>query len=220
MNQYNTNYTSIALILLLSIAVIYRSWKNKRTANSFCISLMECTDSLDKHAIVGGCVRLCDIAIAAGIDSMISESAIEACRNNRIFHTLYAGYKAYAGNQSNLRNNNYLNEAWKSGLRITELTRNITTSPEYSLPADEKNNIMTIKEEILKLSGQIQDFSSHYGEWRLKTGKVKDLVSSNIRRYSDLMNHEDNINGNFKYTYLLLLHNLHTYLVSVQNVFK
>lgn len=213
-------YIPLILILIFPLAVAFRKWRRRRASGLFSKTPDDPEGAHDGLSLVRHSIDLCNKAISSGIDCMVSESSIDACRNNRIFDALYSGYNTVLKENPGLRHNEFLDSAWQRALNITWLARRIATFPYSPLSSVEKAGLLMIKDRIMNLSGDIRIYSQDYTGWRLKAGNVKKLLSSHIRRYSYTMSHNDYNAGDFKYTYLLILHNLHTYLVSIQNVFK
>lgn len=213
-------YILVILILILILAVAFCKWRCRRVSGLFSKTLDDFDGTHGRVSLICHNICLCNSAISYGIDCMASESPIDACRNNRIFDTLYSGYNDVLMEHTGLRQDEYLDNAWQLALKVTWIVRRIAIFPDCSLSSVEKADMLMIRDRIMDLSENIRIYSRDSIGWRLNAGNVKKQLSSYIRKYSDTMSHNDYNDGDFRYTYLLLLHSLHTYLVSIQNVFK
>ncbi len=195
---------------------IWQLWpKREKAITAFRTAMAESSCDSGDSTIAGRSIDLCNRAIVSGLDNILSASAVEACRNNRVFETLYAGYDAFKKEIRNGRNYEYLNYLWEAGLRITEQVRIIAVSQGLSLTMAEKETLSEIRDEMQKISQA--EFTETEG-LRSKADRVKETVYAHIRRYSGLMTHNDYRDGSPKYAYLLLLQALHTYLLSMLKV--
>lgn len=206
----------VPIIVIALSLTIWQFWsKREKAIKAFRTAMAESSRDSGDSTIVGRSIDLCNRAIVSGLDCILSASAIEACRNNRIFGTLYAGYDAFKKEGGNGRNYEYLNYLWEAGLKITEQVRIIAVSQDLSLTSAEKETLKEIKDEMLKIS---QDEFAEKADLRSNADRVKETLYAHIRRYSGFMTHNDYRDGSPKYAYLLLLQALHTYLLSMLKV--
>lgn len=92
----------------------YRKWKSQRAAKLFKNTLPDTLTSVNDPQMVTHSIVLYNKAIISGIDSMLSLSAIDACRNNRVFDTLYSGYDMFRKSDISAPGNEYLNHIWNT----------------------------------------------------------------------------------------------------------
>lgn len=208
----------ILIVVMLALTIFHFWSKRGKAVKAFRMAMAESSCDSGDNAIIGHSILLCNRAIVSGIDCILSASAVEACRNNRIFGTLYAGYDAFRKKSGDGRDYECLGYLWEAGLKISELVRMIAITQEISLTLAEKDIIREIKDEILKISAMIQDGLTEMDDLKTNADRVKESLSARIRIYSGLMTYNDYRDGSAKYTYLLLLQALYTYLLSMMKV--
>lgn len=211
-------YFPITIIIMAVIFTVYRKWAKQRAVKIFKATLPDTLSSVSDPQMVAYSIVLCNKAIISGIECMLSLSAMEACRNNRVFDTLYSGYDEFRKSGKGTSGNEYLNHIWDAGLKITEITRGIAVSTEIPLTEREKIDIAEVRDDIMKLSDTISHSPADNTEIRSGASKAKESVSTHIRRYSNSMNHNDYNDGSVRYRYLRLLHNLYSYFLSMQKI--
>lgn len=84
-------YIPITIIITAVLFTGYRKWESQRAEKIFKATLPDTLTSVNDPQMVAHSIVLCNKAIISGIDCMLSLSAIVACRNNRLFDTLYSG---------------------------------------------------------------------------------------------------------------------------------
>lgn len=218
MNQQCMVYISIAAIIMAVLYVGYRKWKSQRAAKLFKATLPNTLTSVNDPQMVSHSIVLCNNAIISGIDSMLSLSAIDACRNNRLFDTLYSGYDMFRKSDISAAGNEDLNHIWNTGLKITEITRSTAVFTETHLTEREKIDIAEVRDDIIALSDAISRALTDNNSIKSGASSVKESVSTHIRRYTNSMNHNDYNDGSVRYSYLRLLHNLYSYFLSIQKI--
>ena len=211
-------YIPITIIIMAVLFTGYRKWETQRAEKIFKATLPDTLISVNDPQRVAHSIVLCNKAIISGIDCMLSLSAIEACRNNRLFDTLYSGYDMFRKSDINAPGNEYLNHIWNTGLKITEITRSIAVCAETPLTEREKIDIAEVRDDILVLSDTISQPFADNNSIKSGASKVKESVSTHIRRYSNSMSHNDYHDGSVRYIYLRLLHNLYSYFLSMQKI--
>lgn len=88
-------YFPITIIIMAVIFTVYRKWAKQRAVKIFKATLPDTLSSVSDPQMVAYGIVLCNKAIISGIECMLSLSAMEACRNNRVFDTLYSGYDEF-----------------------------------------------------------------------------------------------------------------------------
>lgn len=209
----------IILILVAALVAGYRRWESRRAVKMFQSALPESLAAAAADPqIVAHSIVSCNRAIISGIDCVLSSSAAVACRNSRMFGTLYAGYVGFRKNNNLSRSNECLNSLWETGLRITEIAHEIAVASESSLAAPEKRDMAKVREELSALSDSIRRSRGGSGAIKSALTGVRATISTHILRYSASMRHDDYNDGSVRYSYLRLLHNLYTYFLSMQKI--
>ena len=211
-------YIPIAIIIMAVLFTGYRKWEGKRAEKIFKATLQDTLTSVNDPQMVAHSIVLCNKAIISGIECMLSLSAIEACRNNRVFNTLYSGYDKFRKSDTSTPGNEYLTHIWNTGLKITEITRSIAVCTETPLTEREKFDIAEVCDDIMSLSDTLSQPLADNDSIKSGASKVKESVSTHIRRYSNSMNHNDYNDRSVRYRYLRLLHNLYSYFLSMQKI--
>lgn len=211
-------YLPITIIILGAFLTVYQKWKKQRAAKIFRSTLPDTLTPVSDPNMAAHCIVLCNRAIISGIDCMLSLSAMEACRNNRVFDTLYSGYEVFRKSDTGTQENESLNHIWNTGLKITEITRGIAVSTDTPLTECEKIYIAEVRDDIMELSDTLSTPHADHDSIRESAAKVKESVSAHIRRYSNSMKHSDYNDGSVRYSYLRLLHNLYSYFLSMQKI--
>ncbi len=203
---------------MVAIFAGYRKWAKHHAVKIFKATLPDTLTSVSDSQMVAHSIVLCNKAIISGIECMLSLSAMESCRNNRVFDTLYSGYDVFRTNGTDTPGNEYLNHIWVAGLKITEIMRGIAVSTEMPLTEREKTDMAEVRDYMMELSNTISRSHADNTEIRSGASKAKELVYTHIRRHSNSMNLNDYNDGSVRYRYLRLLHNLYSYFLSMQKI--
>lgn len=199
--------------LMIVATVIFRYNYRKRKAHKFLTSIVD-KETGDKTSVLLYSMNFCCKTLGDVISTIISGDKIQICQKHRLFVAEYDKFEYFTRHAKEVavRDDTYLQYVWDATLKTIESGRKMVVHPEFNPNAT----------EIIDLGFWTSDFPK--GEF-MKLSEIgensrlnKEKVSGIIRNFSNSMSHKDYEEGSQKYSFLLFLYYLHSFMMSLDNL--
>lgn len=196
-------------------SVIWRHYHRKRKAQEFLVSVGN-IEIVDKSSVLLYSMNLCCATLGDIINTIIIGDKIQICQKHRLFAADYDKFEHFSSHvkDAEVRDDIYLKYLWEATLKIAESGRNMVIHPEFNCKAPEIRELVFWTYNLP--DSEYMELSDIAEKCKLNKEKISEI----IRNYSDCMSHKDYEDGSQKYSYLLFLHYLHSFMMSLDNLTK
>lgn len=195
--------------------VIWRHYQRKRKALQFLESIGN-TEGGNRSSILIYSIKLCYESLGVVINAIIMGDKIQICQRHRLFVADFDKFVQYSRHvkESEVREDVYLKYLWEATLKIAESGRIMVVHPEFNCKAPEISDLLFWTNSLPESDSV--ELSVIAEKCKLNKEKITEI----IRNYSGRMSHKDYDEGSQKYSFLLFLYYLHSFLMSLDNLTK